>query len=103
LVLAAALFERRRSADVFESGGGGGSGGGGRSGGGGGGAYGTTARLLSLEQRERTADMLNTAILAELGLPLRPALETLLQQLLVTSEVVREANGGRGEPLVLAV
>jgi len=62
----------------------------------------TTRRLLSMQQREHTADLVNACILGELGVPQRSVLEILLQQLLLVNEVDREACGSRGEHLTVS-
>ena len=54
------------------------------------------SHLMSVAQREATADLLNSAVLLELGAPPCSTLERLLQQLLEVHEASRKSNLGYG-------
>ena len=55
------------------------------------------ARLMGREHRERVAEVLNSAVLRELGLDPTCALERLLRQLVATHAAIRDANHSCGE------
>lgn len=55
------------------------------------------ARLMSREHREKVAEMLNGAVLRQMGLDPTCALERLLRQLVATHVAIRDANLGCGE------
>ena len=60
-------------------------------------AQGPASALLGDAYRERTADVLNGAVLELNGVPATCAIERLMRQLVVVTQVSREANMGYGE------